>query len=180
MAREHGWYFQAYADDQLLCDQDRPEGELYTRISGVERTLVPDLEPVVRCGGSTKGVCVVPDPFEAQRCRDTLAAALGEAARVTPSRPEFIEVVSPGVSKAGACQVVCDRLGVCMERAIAAGDGPNDNEMLDAAGFAIAVRTSGDEVLRHADVTCAPPEAAGVAVALHLLGLAERHTEERG
>jgi Cof subfamily protein (haloacid dehalogenase superfamily) len=171
VARQHGWYFQAYADDEILCDEDRPEGELYSRISGVERTFVPDLEPIVRAGGSTKGVCVVPDPAEAQRCRVALSKALGGEARVTPSRPEFIEVVSPEVSKAGACALVCSRLGVDVSRAVAIGDGPNDNEMLDAAGYAVAVDTAAEEVLAHADVTCAPPERAGVADALAALGI---------
>ncbi|MBV8301986.1 MAG: HAD hydrolase family protein [Candidatus Dormibacteraeota bacterium] len=171
LARRRGWYFQAYAGDEILCDEDRPEGELYSRISGIERTFVPDLEPVVRSGGSTKGVCVVPDPEEAKRCRDALSAALGDSARVTPSRPEFIEVVSPEVSKAGACAIVCGRAGVTMERAVAIGDGPNDNELLDAAGFAVAVSSAAEEVLVHADATCAPPQDAGVADALLALGL---------
>jgi Cof subfamily protein (haloacid dehalogenase superfamily) len=172
VCREHHWYFQAYADDDILCDEDTPEGELYTRISGVERTMVDDLEPIVRSGGSTKGVAVVTDRDEAARCRAVLAEALGDAARVTPSRPEFIEVVSPDVSKAAACALVCERSGVAMDQTIAFGDGANDIEMLDAAGFAVAVSGATDEVLAHADATCAPPEDDGVGTALRVLNIA--------
>jgi len=171
IAREHGWHFQAYADDDLYCEQERPEGALYTRISGIECTLVPDLMPIILRHGSTKGICVVTDPGEAQRCRDVLTHALGASARITPSRPEFIEIVSPAVSKAAACAIVCERAGVTLDHAVAIGDGPNDNEMLDAAGYAVAVAPSSPEVLAHADVRCAPPQDAGVADVLERLNI---------
>ena len=172
VCRRHRWYFQAYADDRILCDEDRPEGALYTQISGVERTFVPDLEPIVRSGGSTKGVAVVTDPDEAVRCRAVLADALAGSARVTPSRPEFIEVVSPDVSKAAACALVCERCGVEIAHAVAFGDGVNDIEMLDAAGFAVAVRGAPPEVQEHVDAVCAGPEDGGVADALRALEIA--------
>jgi len=79
--------------------------------------------------------------------------------------------VSPKVNKAAACALVCRRFGVELEEAVAIGDAPNDVEMLDAAGFAIAVTSAPPAVLGHADATCAPPGLAGVADALIALGV---------
>ena len=61
IAREHGWHRQAYADDMLYCEQDRPEAHLYAAIAQVPIHFVDDLDEVVR-NGSTKVVCVSEDP----------------------------------------------------------------------------------------------------------------------
>jgi len=171
IARAHNWHFQAYQDDELYCEQDRPEAHFYARIAGVPINFVDDLATVLQ-RATPKVVCVIEDPREVERCIDTMARELRTDARVTRSLPQFVEIVSPRVSKAAACALVCDRLGARISDAVAIGDAPNDIEMLDAAGFAIAVSTAVPEVLSHADATCAPPREAGVAGALAALGLA--------
>ena len=172
VARAHGWHFQAYIDDQLLCEQDRPEAHLYARIARVPITFVDDLAPLLQDARSTKAICVIEDPAEVRRCISVMSQALEPEARVTRSLPEFVEIVSPQVNKAAACALVCERLGVKLSDALAIGDAPNDIEVLDAAGYAIAVATAPSEVLDHADATCAAPRDAGVADALTTLGLA--------
>ncbi len=170
LARAHGWHFQAYQNDDLICEQDRPEAHIYAEIAGVPITFVDDLAPLL-AHGSTKVVCVIVDPDEVARCIATMSSELPDDARVTRSWPQFVEVVSARVSKAAACALVCQRLGVTLHDAVAIGDAPNDVEVLDAAGFAIAVSSAFPGVLDHADATCAPPGEAGVADALQALGL---------
>ena len=76
------------------------------------------------------------------------------------------------MSKATACEIVCERLGCSLADTLAIGDAPNDVEMLDAAGYAVAISSSRPEVLGVADATCAPPQDAGVADVLEVFGLA--------
>lgn len=171
VAREQGWHFQAYQDDELLCEQDRPEAWLYADISGVPFRLVPDLEPLLE-RGTTKGACVIEDPVEVDRASALMTRELAGSARVTRSNPEFVEILDPEVSKATACEIVCERLGYSLADAVAIGDAPNDIELLTAAGYAIAVASSRPEVLAAADATCAVPEDGGVADALEAFGLA--------
>ncbi len=171
VARAHNWHFQAYQDDELYCEQDRPEAHLYARIAGVPINFVDDLAPLLQRSTSTKAICVIEDPREVERCIATITRELKPDARVTRSLPQFVEIVSPRVSKAAACALVCDRLGLRVSDAVAIGDAPNDIEMLDAAGFAIVVSNAVASVLAHADATCAPPREAGVADALAVLGL---------
>ncbi len=170
VAREQGWHFQAYQDDELLCEQDRPEAWLYTRISDVQFRLVPNLEPLLE-RGTTKAACVIEDPVEVDRATVLMTRELAGSARVTRSNPEFVEILDPEVSKAMACNIVCERHGLSIADAVAIGDAPNDIELLTAAGFAIAVASSRPEVLAAADATCAAPEEGGVADALEALGL---------
>jgi Cof subfamily protein (haloacid dehalogenase superfamily) len=171
VARSHGWHYQAYQDEELLCEQDRPEAWLYSRISGVPFRLVPDLEPLLR-HGTTKAACVFEDLAEVDRALAIMSSELDGAARVTRSNPEFVEMLDKDVSKATGCEIVCERLGCSLADTLAIGDAPNDVEMLAAAGYAVAISTSRPEVLAVVDATCAPPEDAGVADVLEVFGLA--------
>ena len=162
VARAGGWHVQAYRGDRLLCDRLRPEGEAYSRIAQVEQVLVADLRPIMEAG-STKVVCVVEDEAGAAACETELRSALGAGARVVRSLPQFIEVTSPLASKARGVRRVCELLGIEMTEVAAVGDAPNDIDLLEAAGFAVAVRGAAPEVLRVADAVCGPPQQAGVA-----------------
>src|ERR1700686_152429 len=130
IARAHNWHFQAYQDDELLCEQDRPEAHLYSRISGVPFRLVPDLEPLL-VRGTTKAACVIEDLVEVDRATAGMTRELDGDARGTRSTPEFVEILDPNVSKAAACEMVCARLGCSLADAVAFGDAPNDIELLD-------------------------------------------------
>lgn len=171
LAHRHGWHVQAYADDQLLCDRDRPEAHLYASIAQVPITFVQDLATCVS-NGSTKVVCVSEDLAVVDDCIAAMRVELGNTARVTRSLPQFVEIVSPRVSKTRAVELLCARLGLRLGDAVAIGDAPNDMDVLAAAGTGVAVRGARPEVLAAADASCAPPDQAGVADVLEHLGLA--------
>jgi Cof subfamily protein (haloacid dehalogenase superfamily) len=170
IAREQDWHFQAYQDDELLCERDRPEARLYSHVSGMPFRVVPDLEPLL-AHGTTKAACVIEDPVEVDRALALMTRELGSSARVTRSNPEFVEILDPGVSKAVGCEVVCARLGYSLADALAIGDAPNDVEMLTAAGYSVAVSSSRPEVLAAVDATCAAPQEGGVADVLEAFEL---------
>lgn len=171
LARRGGWHRQAYQDEQLLCEEDRPEAHLYARIAQVPITFVDDMEPLLR-RGTTKLVCVVDDRAAAAECEAAMRDGLGDAARVTRSLPPFVEVTNPVASKGKALARLCARLGVALDQAVAVGDAPNDADMLAAAGFAVAVRGAPEMLLAQADAVCGPPAESGVADVLERLGLA--------
>jgi len=171
VARQGGWHRQAYQDEQLLCEEDRPEAHLYAEIADVPITLVDDLEPRLQ-RGSTKFVCVVDDARGVERCEAAMRSALGGTARVKRSLPPFVEVTDPRAGKGNALRRLCERLGIDVRDSVAVGDAPNDADMLEAAGFAVAVEGAAEEVLSVVDATCPPPGEAGVALVLERLGLA--------
>ncbi|MGI8846903.1 MAG: HAD-IIB family hydrolase [Candidatus Dormibacteria bacterium] len=175
VARRNGWHRIAFHDDRAFVEQARVEGEIYSRISGVDLEQCDDLNLEVR-DGSTKMVCVIEDPAEVRRCRSLLESTLGETANVTRSLPQYIEVTSPSATKARALDRLRLELAV-RGPVVAVGDAPNDASMLEAADVAVAVRVRGGEadaeLAGHADCTCAPPEDAGVADLLRQLGLTD-------
>jgi len=169
-AREYGWHINAYQNDELICDQDRPEAYLYAHIAGVPINFVADLEPLLH-KGTTKLVCVIEADDEKRRAVRTLHDALGGSARVTWSLPMFVEIVGPHVSKARAAEIALRGSRTELNRSLAIGDAPNDIEMLSSAAFPIAVKTAPPEVLKRVVATCEPPDAAGVADVLNALML---------
>lgn len=171
VAREGNWHYQAYQDDLLLCEEDRPEAHLYARIAQVEIHFVDDLAPVVR-RGTTKIVCVVEELENAARCEAAMRAALDGEALVTRSLPQFVEITNPIASKGRALRRLCEQLAIPIADTVAVGDAPNDSDMLKVAGYSVAVQGAPDRLLAHADAVCATAENAGVADVLIALGLA--------
>jgi Cof subfamily protein (haloacid dehalogenase superfamily) len=64
------------------------------------------------------------------------------------------EVMSRGASKRRAVELLCERYGVLRERSVAFGDGPNDIDMLQAAGRSFAMANAEDAVKRAATDLC--------------------------
>ncbi|MBV8195620.1 MAG: HAD-IIB family hydrolase [Candidatus Dormibacteraeota bacterium] len=171
VARANDWHCHAYENDRIVTERDRPELRLYTDVAGTDFTLVRDLAAVM-AQGTPKVVCVIEDPAEVRRCIRLLRKELGGSALVTQSREQYVEVVAPNVSKSNGCDLVCWRHGISLDQTVAIGDAPNDIDVLDRAGFAVAVDAGRHpRVLKHADATCAPPTEGGVADVLQVLGL---------
>ena len=171
IAHDRGWHVQAYIDDELLCDEDRPEAHFYASIARVGIEFVPSLAEAVR-NGSTKVVVVSADPAVTDAAIAVYREVFGANVRVTRSLDQFIELVDPRVSKAIALDTVLRRHGVTLGESLAIGDAGNDIEMIAGAGVGVAVAGARPEVLDAADATCAEPAEAGVADVLERLGLA--------
>jgi hydroxymethylpyrimidine pyrophosphatase-like HAD family hydrolase len=61
---------------------------------------------------------------------------------------------------------VSEHLGFARERTVAFGDGENDIELVDWAGYGVAVANAHDRVLEVADFVCPPVDEEGVAQVL--------------
>ena len=78
----------------------------------------------------------------------------------------FLEVVPKGMNKGEAVKMLCARLGVEIENAVACGDAANDLAMMRAAGIGVAMINGSDEVKAVADyITTRDNNHDGVAEA---------------
>ena len=82
---------------------------------------------------------------------------------ISKSLPHFLEFASPEVTKASGLAFVAEHLGFARERTVALGDGENDVELLEWAGYSVAVENAHERVLAVADFVCPPAEEEGVA-----------------
>ena len=159
-----GVHLNAYVGDELYVAEITPEARAYADFQHIPLHEVGDLlawlsEP------PTKLVAVgerhAMDAFEAR-----MKALLGDRLYISKSLPEFVEFASPDVNKASGLEFLADRLGFARERTVAFGDGENDVELVEWAGYGVAVANAHDRVLAAADLVCPSDEEEGVAQVL--------------
>ena len=170
-AHEWGAYVQLYRDDGYYCEDEDRWAKIYERVSGVRPIVVPSLEEAFAGRSSTKAVLVV-DPADAERYVAMLRERLGDRAYVTRSYPEFVEIMDPAVDKGDALRWIADRMGIAMDQVAAIGDAWNDEPLLTAAGFGIAMGSAPQALRDIADATVGDLEHDGVAEAIERYVLA--------
>ena len=159
-ARERDLHVQAYRNDELLVERDRPEAHRYAAHAGMEIDLVPDLDAAM--GPTTPKLVIVSTP-------ETLESILPEARtrwkgrlNVATSTPDYLEFTTVQSDKASALRFMCERLGIAQAETVAVGDGRNDASMIAWAGLGIAVEGSAQEVIDAADRTIRRPGHGGM------------------
>ncbi|HHY36578.1 MAG TPA: HAD hydrolase family protein [Firmicutes bacterium] len=102
-----------------------------------------------------------------------LRAKLTPQLYLTRSRPIFLEILHPAVSKVEGLKVLGERLGIGLSEMMAIGDAHNDIEMLQGVGLGVAMGNAPPEVQAQADWVTAGIEDEGVVVALEKFILRE-------
>jgi Cof subfamily protein (haloacid dehalogenase superfamily) len=159
-ARERGLHVQAYRDDRLIVERDRPEAHEYANHAGMEIHVAGDLDAAM--GPTTPKLVIV-------STAQTLEALLPEARsrwqgrlNVATSMPTYLEFTSAESDKASALAFLCQHLGIRQDQSVAVGDGRNDASMLAWAGLGVAVQGSAPEVIAAADRTIPGPGHGGI------------------
>lgn len=160
LARERGLHVQAYRDDQLIVERDRPEAHQYADHAGMEIHVVGDLDAAM--GPTTPKLVIVSTAEALERLLPEARERWKGRLNVATSVPEYLEFTSVESDKATALAFLCERLGVAREESVAVGDGRNDATMLAWAGLGVAVEGSPPEVLAAADRTIPGPGHGGI------------------
>lgn len=153
-----------YVDDQLHVAR---ETEYSRRYSAFQRL------PVVEVGDllawldrpPTKLVVVAEPPVLAD-VRAELEPRLSSRVFMTTSLPYMLELGNPAVTKGSGLAFVAAELGLDLDRVVAFGDGENDVELLEVAGFGFAVEQAHPRLRAIADASCPGPDEEGVAAVI--------------
>ena len=140
-----GFHLNCYVDDELYVATVTPEARAYADFQGLEIHAVGDLREwltTTRRSSSRSAIRTTLDELEA-----VLKPRFGGRLFVSKSLPHFLEFAHPDVSKGAGLAFVAERLGFTPRETVACGDGENDRELLDWAGFAVAVANAHDEIL---------------------------------
>ncbi len=158
---EAGFHINAYVDDELYVAAPTPEAHAYADLNKVEMHVVGDLRAWLR-EPPTKLVAV-----GAPEALDELEAVLKPRFAgklfVSKSLPHFLEFAHPDVNKGAGLTFIAERLGFAPADTVACGDGENDRELLDWAGFGVAVANAHPEILARADLVVPGVEDEGIA-----------------
>ena len=77
-----------------------------------------------------------------------------------------LEISPANTSKASGLRELCDFLKIDIAEAVAIGDAPNDKEILQVAGLAVAMGNASDEIKKLADFVTLDNDNDGVAAAI--------------
>ncbi len=159
-ARERDLHVQAYRDDRLIVERDRPEAHIYADHAGMQIHVVGDLDAAM--GSTTPKLVIVTAAEEAEALLPEVRRRWAGRLNSATSVPEYIEFTSVESDKASAVRFVADRLGFAQSDVVAVGDGRNDASMIAWAGLGIAVEGSPPEVIAAADGTIPGPGHGGI------------------
>lgn len=162
-----------YVDDRLYVAQHTEYSRMYADFQKLPVEEVGDLAAWLE-QPPTKLVAVA-DPPDIPALRTALTDAFPDRLYVTTSLPHLLELGNPSVSKGTGIAFVAQRLGVSLRRVVSFGDGENDIELIDEAGFGIAVEDANPLLLERADWVCPSANVEGVAQVIdaHLQSLVE-------
>jgi Cof subfamily protein (haloacid dehalogenase superfamily) len=164
-AEGHG--LNVYVGDELYVSAVTSYARNYAGFQGLEIHEVGNLldwltEP------PTKLVCVG-DPDELDGVELRMRERFGERMYISKSLPFFLEFAAAGITKGSGLDFLAAHMGFTPERTISFGDGENDVELVEWAGYGIAVENAHPRVKAVADWVCPSAEVQGVAQVLEAL-----------
>ena len=156
-----GFGLNCYVRDELYVAKLTPEARRYADFQELEIHEVGDLLTWLR-EPPTKLV-VIDDPEVLDDLEARMKAHFDGRLYISKSLPYFLEFANPGVTKGTGLDFLARRVGFAPERTVACGDGENDIELVEWAGYGVAVANAHERVKAVADFVCPPVDEEGVA-----------------
>ena len=158
---EAGFGLNCYVHDDLYVAEVTEWARAYADFQNLPIQAVGDLRTWLS-EPPTKLVAVGdPDAIDGLQAR--MRERFGGRLYISKSLPYFLEFASPEVSKGSGLAFLAKRLGFTAAQTVGVGDGENDRELLDWAGYAVCVEQSHPSLYERADLVIPGPENDGVA-----------------
>ena len=141
--------------------------ELYESRTGVCATAIGDLRQLT--GGEPTKMQVLDTPEKVEHLLVDFQRDFGDRLYITRTQIEYIEFMNPQVSKGPALKALATQSGIPMNLVVAFGDGYNDQSMMAAAGFSVAMGNSINELKECANYVTESNDNDGVAQAVEQL-----------
>jgi len=133
----HDLHIQAYHNDILFAKKINQKLLDYCAISKVSYTIEPNLRKLAALPQNK--IIIIDDPARLDALKPMFEQWFGDIVHITKSKPNFLEFIHPEGTKGHALRVLAERFGCPMESVMAIGDSWNDVDMLQAAGFGVAM-----------------------------------------
>ena len=158
---EAGFGLNCYVHDDLYVAEVTEWARAYADFQNLPIQAVGDLrtwlsEPPTK-------LVAVGDPDAIDGLQTRMRERFGGRLYISKSLPYFLEFASPEVSKGSGLAFLAKRLGFTAAQTVGVGDGENDRELLDWAGYAVCVEQSHPSLYERADLVIPGPENDGVA-----------------
>jgi hypothetical protein len=163
---ENNIYVQLYRNDEIVIERWTAETESY-----------PDahVQPVIEVGSwkdaadiiqTSPKALLTAEPDDVPRIMSIVKESMGDDVSLTRSGSQYVEVLSPGVSKREGLKILAEKLGIARSEVMACGDNLNDLEMVSWAGTGVAVANAVPALKEAASYVSAEERSFGVAEAV--------------
>ena len=159
-----GFGMNCYVDDELYVAEITPGARQYADFQHILLHRVGDL--LAWLDKPPTKLVVIDDPLVLDGLEERMKGRFDGRLYISKSLPYFLEFAAPSVTKAAGLDFLSERLGFSSQRTVAFGDGENDIELVEWAGYGVAVANAHDRVKALADFVCPPVDEEGVAQVL--------------
>jgi Cof subfamily protein (haloacid dehalogenase superfamily) len=161
---DQGFGLNCYVDDELYVAEVTPEARRYADFQHLQLHPVGDL--LVWLDAPPTKLVVIDDANVLDALEARMKSRFDGRLYISKSLPYFLEFASPDVTKGSGLAFLAEHLGFTSELTVAFGDGENDVELLEWAGYRVAVENAHERVKEIADFICPRVEEEGVAQVL--------------
>lgn len=142
----YGIHAQTYSSKYVICKEQDPEIDFYTKRTGMVAKHDKDLRNLLDIPPYKVLALELSDKDKLFKLQEDTKEYLGDKYISLFSCDQMLEFVDKRSGKGNGVKFVCDHYGVSVEDAYAAGDAENDLSMLSAVGHSIAMKNATDEV----------------------------------
>ncbi|MDD4600636.1 Sugar phosphatase YidA [bioreactor metagenome] len=167
--KSRGWYVQSYIDDVLCVEKINDKVRCYEKIIDVKAEAIgaalyaPPKAP-------TK-LLTIGEPAELEVIWQVVAEQFGDRLYITKSKANYLEMAHPSVNKGQALRFLAAKLGITREQVMAVGDSLNDLDMIEYAGWGVAMGNAAERVKAVAQAVTLRNDEDGVAEAIRRFAL---------
>jgi Cof subfamily protein (haloacid dehalogenase superfamily) len=162
--QEEGFGLNCYVGDELYVAAVTPEARRYADFQHLQLHEVGDL--LAWLDEEPTKLVVIDDAEVLDGLEQRMKARFDGRLYISKSLPYFLEFASPDVTKASGLDFLSAHLGFTRERTLGFGDGENDVELVEWAGYGVAVANAHERVKAVASLICPPVDEEGVAQVL--------------
>jgi Cof subfamily protein (haloacid dehalogenase superfamily) len=165
--RTFDYHINLYMGDELYIEKHSPESRKYQARTRTYLNVVDDLsEFLEKSGQGPTKFSLIATPEQVLEVIRQVKEKFGDKFQLTPSKPYFLEFGRPDMGKGVALDEMARKLGIRQDQVMAIGDSPNDLDMIEYAGWGIAMANAEDAIKEKAVWITTSNDEDGVAVAL--------------
>ena len=163
-------YLELYSATRYFVERETWATEIHRQFFNLEPTVV-DFSRLWNQERIIKGELITSSAEEVAKARSfhlQFNDSLYFSWVMSPACPgvDFINMVTPEVSKGKALGALASHLGISMDEVMAIGDGANDIPLFSSAGLAVAMGSAPAEVKAAADYITLDVDRSGLATAV--------------
>jgi Cof subfamily protein (haloacid dehalogenase superfamily) len=166
---QHRWYIQSYVEDKLYVDELDDYALTYARFSKITPIAIGK-ELYTMKAAPTKLLGMTEEKNVKPLIHQLMQLFPGKL-YATSSKPGYVEMMHPSVNKGQALSFLASKLGISQAEVMAVGDSLNDIDMLEFAGFGVAMGNAVPEVKAVAQAVTLRNNEDGVAEAIEKYAL---------